>query len=128
MKKIIKFIFPILFIILCACSPKNYFTEVNYKDVIENIDNKESFVLVIGRDDCPYCIDLIENIKKDINKEKEFVSYLKIKSGDKNQRSNLIEKFGDFDLVPYVIYIKNGEIIKTKTASDEIYEDFWNII
>lgn len=63
MKKIIKFIFPILFIILCACSPKNYFTEVNYKDVIENIDNKESFVLVIGRDDCPYCIDLIENIK-----------------------------------------------------------------
>lgn len=117
-----------LSIVLCACSLQNYFTENNFNEVIKNIDNKESFVLVIGRDDCPYCVDLIENIKKDINKEKDFVSYLKIKSGDEKQRSDLIEKFGDFDLVPYVIYIKNGEVIKTKTAGDDIYKDFWNII
>ena len=42
-------------------------------------------------------------------------------------KEKIIDKFGDFEYVPHVLYIENGKIKKIKSSDDyeNIYQDFW---
>lgn len=110
-------------------SPKIYYSTIEYDELLTKIKSKDDFILVIGRNDCPYCDDLINNIQKDIDSKKMYVSYLEIKPNNKELKDGLIKQFGDFEYVPHVIYFKNGIVVKIKPSEidSDIYIDFWEV-
>lgn len=107
---------------------ENYFTEIEYDEIDYLLATQDKFILIIGRDKCPFCIDLIQDVKSDIKKEKEFVYYYKMNQGDMETKQAIIEKFGEFDYLPHILYIKDGRILKIRKSEEgiDIYDAFWN--
>ena len=70
MKKIFSFMAIILCtFILCGCN-KSVITDISYKEFKEKIDNKESFILYVSKDDCAQCKlfdPKFEGVLKDYN-------------------------------------------------------------
>ena len=125
----ISIVFLIILMIGLKNMDKEYFNIVKYDQIHEKINSGKKFILVIGRKECPYCKDLIQKIKKDINTTKKYVYYFEMGKGDMKLKDKLIDEFGEFNYVPHVIYFSQEKIVKIKESKEkeEIYDnDFWN--
>ena len=54
---------------------KNYFKELKYDEVIEKIENKDSFVLLISQTTCTHCISYKPKLEEVANKYKIDIYY-----------------------------------------------------
>lgn len=95
---------------------KSYFTEIKSKEVIEKINNKESFVLVISQTTCSHCADYKPRVEKVANDKKIEIFYIDV---DLLSKEDSIEfsKYINFDGTPATVFIKKGE---EKTAATRI--------
>jgi len=87
---------------------KTYFNEIKYKEVIEKIENDESFVLVVSQTNCVHCASYKPKIEKVANKYKLNIYYIDVDL--LNDTEN--EKFSsyiNYDGTPITVFIKNGE-------------------
>ena len=57
---------------------KDQIIEINYDDVLKKINQKEDFVLYIGRPDCKDCQEFEPYLKKYLKKIKEFIFIISI--------------------------------------------------
>ena len=89
--------------------------ELDYHNLENKINNKESFVVCISRTTCSHCNDYKPKLRKVANKYKINIYYTDI---DKYNKTDL-EKFNkliSFDGgTPVTIFIKNGEEKTTAT-------------
>lgn len=117
-----------LTVIFVNLKPKQYFHYITYDEIDSLVAKNDNLTLLIGREECPYCEVLVEQINEDINKYKKDVYYYEMGYDDILKKEEIMEKYGDFEYVPHIIYFKNGEIDKiTKSEEDkDIYENFWN--
>ncbi len=86
---------------------------INYSEFQQKLDDQESFILLIGRDDCPNCVELKDFIKSSNLDTYEFF-YLRYSMD--NQEAFLAEIgqiFDDINMIPYYAIINNGDIVKT---------------
>lgn len=89
-------------------------TEVKLDGLLEKLENKETFVLYIGRDTCKWCHYLRQTqdfVLKDLG---EKVVYLNSEVRDELTQKEfdiLVDKLG-IVYVPYVVVIKDGEVLK----------------
>jgi len=87
---------------------KTYFNEIKYKELIEKIENDESFVLVVSQNNCVHCASYKPKIEKVANKYKLNIYYIDVDL--LNDTEN--EKFSsyiNYDGTPITVFIKNGE-------------------
>lgn len=130
-----KHILIIVFLVLClgmlSCmfsSTKSENNVISYENFVDKIQAKESFVMIIGRDDCPNCTalsDMLNSTKNDMEFE---IVYLKYTSENKDIFLEQIEEYvGDISLIPYYSIIKEGEI---ERSGQGYYseESFWNFM
>lgn len=93
----------------------NNLIELDYHNLENKINNKESFVVCISRTTCSHCNDYKPKLRKVANKYKINIYYTDI---DKYNKTDL-EKFNkliSFDGgTPVTIFIKNGEEKTTAT-------------
>lgn len=88
--------------------------EVKLSGLMEKLENKETFVLYIGRDTCKWCHYLRQTqdfVLKDLG---EKVVYLNSEVRDELTQKEfdlLVDKLG-IVYVPYVVVIKDGEVLK----------------
>ncbi len=86
---------------------------ITYSEFQQKLDDQESFILLIGRDDCPNCVELKDFIKRSNLGTYEFF-YLRYSMD--NQEVFLAEIgqiFNDINMIPYYAIINNGDIVKT---------------
>ena len=87
---------------------KSYFNKIEYKEVIEKINSKESFILVISQTSCSHCASYKPKIKDVANDYKIDIYYIDADLlSDKDS-----EEFGsyiNYSGTPVTIFIKNGE-------------------
>lgn len=96
---------------------KDYFTEIKYNEVIEKIENKESFVVVLSQTTCNHCASFKPKMKRVANKYKLEVYYIEVDLLSKEE-STEFKKYINFEGTPVTVFIKNGEETSIATRID----------
>ena len=98
---------------------ENYFVELEFNQVIEKIENKESFVLVLSQTTCSHCALYKPKIESVANDYKTYVYYLEIDLISASQTEELLE-IVHYEGTPTTIFFIDGE---EKTAATRINGD-----
>ena len=117
MEKIISILFLIIVCFsLTGCSDSEVVTEIEYSDLEEMIDNKDSFILEIVQTGCSHCEEFTPRFRavlKDNNVTAYSLNLYNLNDEDR-------EKFNDLTTsvsgTPTVLYFENG-----KETSNRIY-------
>lgn len=87
---------------------KSYFNEIKYKEVIEKIENDESFILVVSQTTCSHCTSYKPKIEKVANKYKINIYYIDVDLLSEEEDKEF-SSYISYDGTPATIFIKNGE-------------------
>lgn len=91
-----------------------HLVELNYSELQEKIDNKESFILVISKTDCPHC-QAFKPIFKEVLSKHDIIAYeIRIDTLTKEE-SNKFSYIANISGTPTTIFIVNGEEKSTST-------------
>lgn len=107
MKKLFKFGFILVIIILLTGCEKNYMKEISYDEYKKLIENKENFILEIMRTDCSACISFkpkITQVAKDYQIE---IKYINTDHLSKDEYDKLFDDTG-ISGTPTVIFYHDG--------------------
>lgn len=108
MKKIILLITSILIVFTFGCSKKERLIEISANDFLNKIENKESFALYIGNENCSYCKlykPTLEKALKDYNISIYHLDNSKLTNEDYNKINPII----NVQSTPTIVFIKDGE-------------------
>lgn len=96
----------ILLIACCLMSgcTKNYLIEISYEEYEQLLENKETFVLEVMKNDCSSCKGIRPKLKKIAEKYKVEIKYIDLEKLKKEQ----IDTFG-VSATPTIIFYTEGE-------------------
>ncbi len=98
---------------------KSYLIEIKYKDLVEKVENKETFILLISQTTCSHCMEYKPKVKKVANKYKVEVYYIEYDKFSDDEKKYVKEHF-NFDGTPQTIFVNDGE---EKTIAKRINGD-----
>ena len=130
MKKLL-LIFLLCFCMAGCCSDKraNEISTISFEEFEDRLQEKESFILIIGRDDCANCVALSEMLKSTDKELKDNILYLKYTSEERNEFLEKAEHyFENISLIPYFAVIQEGNVEKTGQgySTETDFWDFYN--
>ena len=98
---------------------KSYFKELKYDDVIEKIENKEDFILLVSQTGCTHCISYKPKLKEVAKEHKVYVYYIDVDLLNEKETDNF-KKYISFTSTPVTLFLRNGE---ETTAANRITGD-----
>lgn len=103
-------------IIWCSISieSKN-FIKLNYSEVLEKIDNKESFILCVSASECTHCNSYKPKLKKISNDYNIKIYYTDVDKFSDDDYKEFKDKFSFDGGTPTTIFFKEGEEKTTAT-------------
>lgn len=113
MKKI--FVLLIISLLLVGCGSQSY-TKVDYNELTEKLNNKDSFVLVIGSSTCAACKEYKVTMEEIMTKYNLEIYNIEIDSLSEEDGRKFSTAF-TFQYTPTTIFIVNGE---EKTTYDRL--------
>ncbi len=102
------FILLIILLIVNAVDKKTYFKELKYKEVIEKMDNEESFVLLLSQTTCSHCMDFKPKIENVANKYKLNIYYIETNLLNKEETQKF-KTYISYTGTPTTVFILNGK-------------------
>ena len=102
---------------------KSYLIELGYDEVIEKVDNDETFVVLFSQTTCNHCISYKPKLEAVANEYKMEIYYIDIDLLSKTDREELGKKM-NFNSTPVTVFIKNGEetSVATRLEGDSTKE------
>ena len=98
----------VLLILLTGCGNKlTTYKEINYKELENKLDNKESFVLFIGSSTCSHCKAFKTTIDSVIKKYQVEVFYIDVYELSEDEKNAMNSKI-QFKYTPTTIFIEKG--------------------
>lgn len=94
---------------------KNNLIKLSYDEIINKIDNKESFVLVISRTNCSHCANYKPKLKEVAGKYNIKIYYIDTDELDKETLTKFTQKMSFDGSTPTTLFIKDGEEKTTAT-------------
>lgn len=86
----------------------SYLKQLKYDKVMEKIQNKESFILVVSQTTCLHCKEYKPVFKKILKKNKLTAYYIEYDLLSKEEKKEFV-KYINFDSTPVTVFLKNGE-------------------
>lgn len=86
----------------------SYLKQLKYDEVMEKIQNKESFILVVSQTTCLHCKEYKPVFKKILKKNKLTAYYIEYDLLSKEEKKEFV-KYINFDSTPVTVFLKNGE-------------------
>ncbi len=111
MKKILKCIITIfiLTIILTGCSSKDdHIIDISFNEFKEKMDNKDTFALYIGNENCSHCLSYLPTLKSVLDSYDITIYHLD-NSKLTDEEDSLFKNYASISGTPTVIFITNGE-------------------
>lgn len=104
--------FAVCLFLLVGCGAKGSVKEINTKELITKLDNKESFIISFSQTTCPHCITFKEMLDGYLKKQEVTVYDVVLdKEDDFDWAIGQLEtKFPSFNGTPDVYIIENGQI------------------
>lgn len=100
---------------------KSYFNKITYEEIIEKIDNKDSFVLLISQTTCTHCASYKPKLEDVANEYKINIYYIDIDLLEEDEYDELNSRLSFASSgTPLTIFLKNGE---EKTVANRIKGD-----
>ena len=99
---------------------KSYLKEIKYDQVVEKINNKESFVLLLSQTTCAHCMDFKPKLAEVAKKYKVEIYYLETNLLGADALAKFKVDYFSFDGTPTTIFVIDGE---EKTAANRINGD-----
>ena len=89
---------------------KSYLNKISYNDVIEKIEDKESFILLISQTTCTHCMSYKPKLEEIANKHKIEIYYIDVDllSDEDFDKLDSYLNFADAG-TPVTLFVKNGE-------------------
>ena len=89
---------------------KSYLNKISYNDVIEKIEDKESFILLISQTTCTHCMSYKPKLEEIANKHKIEIYYIDVDllSNEDFDKLDSYLNFADAG-TPVTLFVKNGE-------------------
>lgn len=115
MKKIFITLFILGLFLLTGCGNSGY-TEVSYNELLQKLENKDTFALVLGSATCSACANYEVTMKKVIKDNDIEIFYLDLHALSDDDYASAYSKFV-FQSTPTTIFIKDG---KETTTYDRI--------
>jgi predicted bacteriocin transport accessory protein len=106
-------------VIIDIALSKSYLKELKYNEVMDKIENKESFVLLFSQTVCTHCKDFKPKLKNVANRYKVTIYYLETDLLKKEEQEELNKHFS-FKGTPTTVFVTDGE---EKTAATRINGD-----
>ena len=98
---------------------KSNLVEIKYSEMMQKVDNKESFIVLFSQTTCSHCMDFKPKLERVANKFGIKIYYLETDLLSEDEHAELKKKFS-FSGTPTTIFINNGE---EKTAANRINGD-----
>lgn len=86
----------------------SYLKQIKYDEVMEKIQNKESFILVVSQTTCSHCKEYKPAFRKILKKNKLTAYYIEYDLLSKEEKKEFV-KYINFDSTPVTVFLKNGE-------------------
>lgn len=86
----------------------SYLKQLKYDEVMEKIQNKESFILLVSQTTCSHCKEYKPVFKKMLKKNKLTAYYIEYDLLSKEEKKEFV-KYINFDSTPVTVFLKNGE-------------------
>lgn len=107
------------------------FDQVTVEQIDKKIEGKESFMLYIGSEECPYCVEFVRLLENRRKKNGFEMSYLDEKKGDTAENLQSFRQRYQVSFLPRVITVSKGEISYPETprnqeAVNRFIDDFIN--
>lgn len=113
MKKIVIGLTLLMCIIgLTGCNKNSTYTQINYNELQSKLENKESFVFVIGQSGCSACAMYKETMEEVIKDKKVEIFYLGLDTLNDEEYSKIYSKYV-ITGTPTTLFIKDG--VETST-------------
>lgn len=97
---------------------ENY-ESLKLEDVNNKVKNKESFILYIGTEECPYCVEFVKLLENK-RREREFdISYFDEKVGDTPENIQKLREQYQVDFLPRIIVFEKGKAISPETPRNQ---------
>ncbi len=111
-KKILFVIVAALLFVVTGCGKETTYHEVSYDELTKMINNKESFVLVIGSETCSACESYKPTMEKIITNYNVRINYINIYPLTQEQKAGLIG-YVYYQNTPTTVYFVKGEATET---------------
>ena len=85
-----------------------YLKQLKYDEVMEKIQNKESFILLVSQTTCSHCKEYKPAFRKILKKNKLTAYYIEYDLLSKEEKKEFV-KYINFDSTPVTVFLKNGE-------------------
>ena len=105
----------LLSVVVITLSNKSNLVKINYNEIMEKLDNKESFVLCLSASNCVHCQSYKPKLEKIANKYDIVIYYTNIDELNENDYEKLKTKLSFTGGTPTTIFFKNGEEKTTAT-------------
>ena len=111
---------------------KSNLIKLNYNEIIEKVENKESFVLCVSATECSHCQEYKPKLKKIANNYDIKIYYIDIDKMNEKDYETFKTRFSFDGSTPITIFFKNGEEkttatrIEGNTSSEKVIEKLKN--
>lgn len=102
-----KFLIFITLLLLTGCGNPKY-TQISYSQLNDKLNNKDSFILLIGSETCSACAEYEKTMTKVMKDTKVEIFYINLHSLTDEENTKIYSKFV-FQYTPTTIFIKDGE-------------------
>lgn len=112
MKKILSVIAILTLVLLisgCGSNNDKYLEEISYKELLELVENKESFILEIYQDGCSHCAVFTPRYKRVLNEYKVHSKAINFTKIGEDEYNEFCEKYGKGIRTPTVMFFVDGE-------------------
>ena len=86
---------------------KSYFKKLKYDEVIEKIENKDDFVLLISQTTCTHCISYKPKLEEVANEYKINIYFIDVDLLDNEERDKF-SSYINYSSTPVTVFLKNG--------------------
>ena len=91
------------------------FIKLNYNEILEKVDNKESFILCVSASECIHCNSYKPKLKKISNDYNIKIYYTDVDKFNDNEYDEFKDKFSFDGGTPTTMFFKDGEERTTAT-------------
>lgn len=106
--KYIKIFMLFIFVFIIGCGNGKGYSEITYKNLLDMIENKDSFLLMISSSTCPHCDQFKITIEELNKKYKTDIKYIDVDKLNQDEMLNLKALF-PYRGTPVTIKIVDGQ-------------------
>ncbi len=116
MKKIFLLLLISLFVITGCNGKMTKYEEISYDDYIEMIENKDTFILFVGSNECSHCALYKDKVNQFISEYQVMIYYIDVNKFTPEQLSEFKVQI-NFNSTPTTVFIEEGREKKDKSGN-----------